>query len=57
MNKTIYRIEIEAAYRKSALKFISAFRTVSTGASVVIAGMMPLGLIVDVKKRKRDTRR
>ena len=42
---------------RSGLRVISAFHTVSTDAAVVIAGMMPLKLLVDVKGRKRDTRR
>ena len=45
---------IETAFRRSALRVISAFITVSTA---VIKGMMPLGLVVDVERRKRDTRR
>ena len=36
---------------------ISAFRTVSTDAAVVIVGMMSLGLVVYVERRERDTRR
>ena len=40
----------------AALRVIFAFRTVSTDASVVISGIMPLGLVVDVEKRKRGTR-
>ena len=57
MNKRTYRIVIEAAYRTSILKVISAFRMVSTDAAVVIAGMMPLGLVLDVERRKGNTRR
>ena len=52
MNKRTYRTVIEAAYRRSALRAISAFRTVSTDAAVVIAGMMPLGLVVEYAMEK-----
>ena len=55
MNKMIYRIGIEAAYRSSVLRVISAFRTVLTDAALVIAGMVSLALIVE--RRKRNTRR
>ena len=48
---------MDAAYRRSALRVISAFRTVSTDAAVVIAGMMPLRLVVDIERRKHDSRR
>ena len=48
---------IEAAYRRSAFGVISAFRTVSTDAVVVIAGMMSLQLVVNVERRRRHTRR
>ena len=46
MDKRSYRTGMDAAYRRSALRIISAFRTVSTVAAVVIAGMMPLRLVV-----------
>ena len=36
---------------------MSAFCTLSIDASVVIAWMMLLGLVVNVERRKRDTRR
>ena len=55
-NKT-YRTGIDATYRRSALRIISAFRTVSTDATVVIAWMMPMKLIVDVEGIKQDTRK
>ena len=45
INKSTYRIRIETSYRRSALMVISAFRTVSTDATVAIARMMPLGLV------------
>ena len=35
VKKRTYRIGIDAAYRKSALRLISAFYTVSTDAAVV----------------------
>ena len=40
MDKTTHRTGIEAAYRRSALRIIFAFRMVPTIAAVVIAGMM-----------------
>ena len=55
--KRIYRTGIEAAYMRSALRVISAFRTVSTDAAVVIAGMMLLKLVKAVEKRKHNTSR
>ena len=57
MDKRSYRTGMDAAYTRSALRVISAFRTVSTDAAVVIAGMMPLRLIVDIERRKHDSRR
>ena len=54
MNKWTYKIGVEAAYRRSALRFITAFRTVLTDEAVMIAVMMPLGLVVDVERKKRD---
>ena len=53
MIKRTYRIGVEEAYRRSALRDISAFRTVLTDAAVMVA----VGLVVDVEMRKRDTRR
>ena len=47
MNKSIYRIGIEATYRRFVFNVISAFRTVSTDAVVVIARIMPLRSVVD----------
>ena len=52
MDKRTYRTGMDAAYRRSALRVISASRTVSTDAAVVIAGMMPLKLVVDIERRK-----
>ena len=57
MDKRSYRTGMDAAYRRSALRVISTFRTVSTDAVVVIAGMMPLRLVVDIERRKHDSRR
>ena len=57
MNKMTYRIGIEAVYRRSALNVISAFRTVSADAAVVIAGTMLLRLVVDMKRQKCDKKR
>ena len=48
---------IEVAYRRSALNVISTFNTVSTDAAVVISGMIPVKLIVDIERRKHGTRR
>ena len=56
MHMRTYRIRIEAAYKRSALRVISAFRTVSADATVVIAGMLPLGLVVDLERKKSNTR-
>ena len=57
MDKRTYRTRIEAAYRKSAFRVISALHKMSTDAGVVIVGIMPLKLAVDVERRKHDTRR
>ena len=57
MDKRTDSAGIKAAYRRSALRVISAFRTVPADATLVIAGMMLLRLGVDVEKRKRDTKR
>ena len=46
-----------AAYRRSALKIISAFHTMSTDSAVMIEGIMPLKLVVDKEKKKHYTRR
>ena len=56
MHRRTYRTGIEVAYRRSALRVKPAFRTESTDAAVVIAGMMLLKLVVDVKRRKLNTR-
>ena len=57
MDKSPYKSGMNAAYRRSALSVISAFRMVSKNAAVVIAGMMALKLVVDIEKRKHYTRR
>ena len=57
MDKRAYRTGIDAAYRISALRIISVFRMVSTDAAVVIAGKMPLKLLVSIEKRKHDTKK
>ena len=57
MDKRSYRTRMYAAYRRSALRVISAFRTASTDAAVAFAGMMLLRLVVDIEKRKHDIRR
>ena len=40
MDKRTYRRGVNAGNRRSALRLISAFGTMSTDAAVVIAGMM-----------------
>ena len=45
------------AYSQPQLRVVSAFRTVSTDATLVIAGMMPLRIFVEVEKRKHLTSR
>ena len=50
--KRTYTIGIEETYRRSVLRVISAFRTVSTDTAVVITEMMPLKLVVVVERRK-----
>ena len=57
MDKNIYRSGIEAAYRRSALRVTSAFHMVSTEMAMVIAGMMPLKLVVDLERRNHNTKR
>ena len=54
MDKKIYRTPIYAA-KRSALRIISVFNAVSTYAAVVVAGMMPLKLEVDIERRKHNT--
>ena len=56
MDKRTHRTGIGAAQRTSALKVVSAFRTVSTDAVVMIAALIPLRLVVNVERRKPDTR-
>ena len=53
--KKTYRIEVDATYKRSALQVVSAFRTVSTDAALVIAGMMLLRILVEVERRKHLT--
>ena len=57
IDKRSYRTGMDAAYRRSALRVIFAFRTVSTDAAMVIAGMVPLKLVVDIENSKHDRRR
>ena len=57
VDKRTYKTGKDVAYRRSALRVIFAFRTLSTDAAVVIAGIMPLKLIVDLERRKYDTRK
>ena len=57
MDKRSCRIGIKADYRRSALRVIFAFRTVSTDAAVVTAGIMALRPVVDVEKRKHGIQR
>ena len=47
---------IDAAFRRSAFRVIFAFHTVSADAVVLIAGMILLRLVVDIERRKHDTR-
>ena len=54
MDKRTYRTGMDAAYRRSVLRVIFASCTVSTDAAVVIAGMMPLKVVVDIKERKHE---
>ena len=54
MGRMTHSIGTEAPYRISSRRVISAFRTVSADAAVVITGMMTLKLVVDVERRKRD---
>ena len=56
MDKRSYRTGIDAAYRRSAFRVISAFHTVSTDAAMVIAGMVPLKLVVNIERRKHNIR-
>ena len=49
MDKRTYSTEIIAAFRRSAIRVISALRTVSTDAAMVIAGISPLKLVADVR--------
>ena len=51
MDKKTYRIVVDGAYRRSALRVVSAYRTVSTDAALVIAGMMLLRMLVKVERR------
>ena len=51
MDKRTYKTGMYAAYRRSALKVISAIRTVS---ALVFARMMPLKLVGDIEKRKHE---
>lgn len=44
-DKKAYVRTMEAAYRRSALRTICAYRTVSTDAALVIAGMIPVDLL------------
>ena len=55
MDKKTYRTGIEAAYRRSALRVLPAYRTMCTDAAVVIAGITPLKLVVNVDRRKHNT--
>ena len=57
MDKRTYRIGFDGAYRRSTLWVISAFGTISTDATLAIAGMMPLWKLVEVERRKRVTSR
>ena len=57
MDKSTYRIRVDGVYRRSALRVLSAFRTVSSDAALIIAGMMPLRMLVEVERRKHLTSR
>ena len=57
MDISTYNTAIEAVYRRSAFRVISAFLTASADAAAVIAGMILLKPVVDLEKRKHDTRR
>ena len=52
MDKKSYRIGVDGAYRRSALRVVSVFCTVSTDAALLIAGMMPLRMLVESRKEK-----
>ena len=56
MDKRSYRTGIDAVYRSFAFRAISAFRSVSTDAAVVIAGIMHLKLVVDIERRNAAMR-
>ena len=43
-------------HKRSALRVIFAFCMVSTDAAVVIAGIMPLTLVVDIERKQYDTK-
>ena len=51
-----YRPGIDAAYKRSSLRVISTLLT-STDAVMVIAGMVPLKLVIDIERRKHDKRK
>ena len=57
MDKRIYETGIEATYKRSVLWVISTVLAVFIDAAVVIAGIKLLKLVVDVERRKHDTRR
>lgn len=56
MRHTTYRIDLESVSRRSALRIISAFRTFSIDAALVIAKTMPVYIAVDEERRKHLNR-
>ena len=52
MDKNLYRIGVDGLYRRSALRVVSAFRTVSADAALVIAEMVLIRMLVEVEGRK-----
>ena len=57
MEKKSYRIGVYGAYRRSALRVVSALRTVSMDTALVIAGMLSLRMLVEVGRKKYLARR
>jgi len=54
MAVTAYSRSCKAAYRTCALRVLSAFRTVSDDAALVLAGMVPLDLLAEETRCNGD---
>ena len=53
MEKKTYRVGVDGDYRRFAFRVVSSFRTVSADVALVIAGMMPLMMmLVEAERRK-----